>query len=107
MSESSDPGKRDSDNADDPLCLNCGHEFDLGELAAMTAIEGHDDQCVIDCASCGAHNVVRTKLQGGLDQQPVTAVLRTVDSKPDTAAVFDETVEPGVDVHPITRGESG
>jgi hypothetical protein len=72
----------------------------------MTATEESRDLCVIDCAACGAHNVARAEPQGGFNRQPRLAVLRIAERKPEAPEVFNETVEPGVDVHPVTRGES-
>jgi hypothetical protein len=89
-----------------PCCLECGHEFRADEIAAMTTKEGEEDLCIIDCASCGAHNVARAAPRAGFENQPAVTVLRTVPKDPQAADVFDETVEPGVRVHPITSGSS-
>lgn len=72
----------------------------------MTASEEAHDLCVIDCTACGSHNVARAEPQGGFNRQPHLVVLRTVERKPEAPDVFQETVEPGVDVHPVTRGKS-
>ncbi|WP_405220318.1 hypothetical protein [Lentisalinibacter sediminis] len=72
----------------------------------MTASEESRDLCVVDCSACGAHNIARAEPQGGFNRQPRLVVLRTVAHKPEAPDVFTETVEPGVDVHPVTRGKS-
>jgi len=86
-------------------CLNCGHVFSAGELAAMVALDGSED-CVIDCSACGAHNVVRTMKPGGLEANPRLGVIKLLDHPPDNHDVFDQTVNPGVRVHPKTSGKS-
>lgn len=95
--------QKTSDGAD---CLNCGHRFTKKETAAMAACKDEHDLCVIDCSACGAHNIVRAEPQGAFDEQPELVVLRISAQKPDVAEVFDEGVEPGTYVHPITRGKS-
>ncbi|WP_405244079.1 hypothetical protein [Lentisalinibacter salinarum] len=72
----------------------------------MTASEESRDLCVVDCSACGAHNIARAEPQGGFNRQPRLVVLRTAEHKPEAPDVFEETVEPGVDVHPVTRRES-
>ena len=72
----------------------------------MVACEDEEDLCVIDCSACGAHNIVRAEPQGAFDEQPELVVLRISEKKPASAEVFDENVDPGTHVHPITRGES-
>lgn len=72
----------------------------------MTAKQDDEEHCVIDCASCGAHNIVRSAPQAGFESQPAVEVLRTVAKEPEPADVFEETVEPGVRVHPISSGSS-
>ena len=72
----------------------------------MVACDDDPELCVVDCTSCGAHNIVRAAPQGGFNEQPAIEVLRVREKKPEAADVFDETVEPGVDVHPRSRGES-
>jgi hypothetical protein len=89
-----------------PCCLDCGHFFSAAELAAMTVMAHHEDLCIIDCADCGAHNIGHTELQPGLDHHPVVVLLRLAKRDPETGSVFDETVERGVYVHPVSRGES-
>lgn len=90
----------------EPRCLNCGHPFSAAELAAMTVMEGHEDLCVIDCTACGAHNVGRTELTPGLDHQAAVVLHALARRDPESGRVFHETVEPGVYVDPVTRGES-
>lgn len=90
----------------DAACLECGHVFTLNELAAMAAIEDEDDLCVIDCSACGAHNVVRSAQGPGFDKQPRIKVLRTAKTRPETAGVFRDSVEPGVRMPPIPGDES-
>jgi coenzyme F420-reducing hydrogenase beta subunit len=89
-----------------PCCLECGHCFAADELAGMTAWKDHEDLCIVDCARCGAHNVLQTHQEGGLDHQPEATVLRTVNKNPETGEIFERTVEQGTDVHPVTSGSS-
>jgi len=72
----------------------------------MVACRGSDDLCVIDCSVCGAHNLVRAEPKAGFDEQPEIVVLEISKERPETEDVFDETVDSGVDVHPVTRGKS-
>ena len=95
---------REQDN--EPKCLNCGHRFTASEAAAMVATRHQEDLCVIDCSACGSHNIVRAEPQGGFNRQPQLVVLRLSGGNVDTDDVFDETVDPDTDVHPVTRGES-
>lgn len=92
--------------ADKPICLQCGHLFSASELSALTVLEGHEDLCVIDCASCGAHNIGRAQPQAGMDHHPSVVVLRIAKRDPKTGKIFHETVEPGVRVDRTTAGES-
>lgn len=78
----------------------------MAELAAMTACADAHDLCVVDCEACGSHNIARAEPSGGFNRQPRLVVLRTAEEKPEVPDVFDETVEPGIDVDPVTRGES-
>jgi hypothetical protein len=91
---------------DAPRCLQCGHPFDAAELSAMEAAEGESNLCLLDCRSCGTRNVLRSAPQSGLDHHPAVEVLRTESAPKDAARVFEETVEPGTRVHPISAGES-
>jgi DNA-directed RNA polymerase subunit RPC12/RpoP len=88
---------------DAPRCLECGHPFDGAELSAMEAAEGETN---LSCRSCGTRNVLRSAPQSGLDHQPAVEVLRTASATTDSANVFEETVEPGTRVHPVSAGES-
>lgn len=72
----------------------------------MEACEGAGDLCIVECSDCGYYNLARTRQQGGFEAQPELVVLRVSRDRPESAEVFDETVEPGTDVHPVTRGES-
>jgi hypothetical protein len=89
-----------------PRCLECGHPFDAAELSTMEAAEGETNDCLLDCRSCGTRNVLRSAPQSGLDHHPAVEVLRTASATTDSAKVFEETVEPGTRVHPVSAGES-
>lgn len=97
---------RKPEPSDTPACLQCGHPFAAVELAALTALEGHEDLCVIDCAACGAHNIGRAQPRAGMDHHPSVVVLRIAARDPKTGKIFHETVEPGVRVDRTTAGES-
>jgi DNA-directed RNA polymerase subunit RPC12/RpoP len=88
---------------DAPRCLECGHPFDAAELSAMEATEG---ETKLSCRSCGTRNVLRSAPQPGLDHHPAVEVLRTESASTDSARVFEETVEPGTRVHPVSAGKS-
>jgi hypothetical protein len=90
-----------------PTCMACGHILGRAAVAGMTARDGRDDLCVIKCGACGAYNEVRSEPQSGFEAQPVLVVRRTFDHPPPHAAVFDETVEPGIDPPPETKGRTG
>ena len=92
--------------SNEAACLKCGHSFSAEEAAGMEALAEQEDLCIVKCQECGSNNIIRVEPQGGFDEQPGIVVLRLATKKPDTADVFDESVEPGTDVHPITRGES-
>lgn len=87
-------------------CLKCGHRFGATDYAAMVACKESIDLCVIDCSVCGTHNLVRAEPTAGFDEQPDVVVLGISSERPQTAEVFDETVDSGIDVHPVTRGKS-
>lgn len=72
----------------------------------MTAIRNEHELCVIDCSACGAHNVVRTAQGPGFNEQPRLRVLRTAKTRPESAGVFGESVEPAVKMPPIPGDES-
>lgn len=95
----------EEESSTDLCCLDCSKPFTAADLAAMTVSEEHD-LCIVDCASCGVHNVVRALPQPGLDAQPTLVALRTVAGDIDVASVFEETVRSGVYVHPVTAGSS-
>lgn len=78
----------------------------MSEAAAIVVSEGHDEFCVIDCSQCGSHNIARVEPQGGFEQQPKLVVLRIAEGGAKTDKVFEETVESGTYVHPISRGKS-
>lgn len=87
-------------------CLNCDHPFSASELAGITVAEGTQNR-FLKCASCGATNVVRSEPRPGFNHQPAAVVLRIAESDAEPADVFEESVEPGTRVHPVTAGESG
>lgn len=89
----------------DLRCLECDHRFTGDEIAAITA-RASDEACVLDCASCGSHNLVRVEPQPGFDKQPALVVVRVAKGDVDVADVFKDEVEPGVYVDPITAGSS-
>ena len=91
---------------DHPRYLECGHAFDAAELSAMETADGEENLCLLDCRSCGTRNVLRSQPQSGLDHQPAAVVLRTTSATTGSAAVFEQTVEPGTRVHPVSAGES-
>lgn len=72
----------------------------------MTAIRDEHELCVIDCSACGAYNVARTVQGRGLNEQPRVKVLRTEKTRPESAGVFRESVEPGVKMPPIPGDDS-
>lgn len=90
----------------DPRCLECDHRFTDKEIAAITA-RAKDELSVLDCASCGSHNLVHSEPQQGFNQQPALVVLRVASGDIDVADAFKDEVEPGVYVHPVTAGSSG
>ena len=93
-------------NATDGLCcLHCGHRFSDDEIAAITA-RVSDSACILTCAACGSHNLVRAAPQPGFENQPGLVVVRVAQGDVDIAEEFKEDVEPGVYVHPRTAGES-
>jgi hypothetical protein len=89
-----------------PRCLECGHPFDAAELSTMEAADGEENICLLNCRSCGTRNVLRAEPQSGLDHHPAVEVLRIASASTDSAEVFEQTVEPGTRVHPISAGES-
>lgn len=86
-------------------CLECDHRFGDDEVAAITA-RASDEATVLDCASCGSHNLVRAEPQPGFDRQPALVVVRVAKGDIDVADAFNEHVEEGVYVHPVTAGSS-
>lgn len=92
--------------AREPKCLNCGHVFTASEIAATVAPEDQDDFCILHCTACDSHNIARVEPQPGFEEQPKLVVLRISEDGAETDQVFEETVESGTYVHPISRGKS-
>ena len=90
----------------DLRCLECEHRFRDAEISAITA-RASDEASVLDCASCGSHNLVRAQPQQGFNKQPTLVVVRVAKGDIDVAEAFKDDVEPGVYVHPVTAGSSG
>lgn len=94
------------DSSNEGKCLNCGHRFSPEETAGMEALANQENVCVLNCKDCGSNNILRVEPRGGMDEQPVVVVERLARRKPATSDVFDESVEPGTNVHPISEGKS-
>lgn len=86
-------------------CLHCDHRFGDNEIAGITA-RASDSACILDCASCGSHNLVRAAPQPGFEEPPGLIVVRVATGDIDVADAFKDEVGPGVYVHPRTAGSS-
>ena len=96
----------EQDTASDELCcLNCSERFSDADVAAITA-RARDSACILTCAACGSHNLVRSAPRPGLDTPPGLKVIRVVSGDIDVADAFRDEVEPGVYVHPRSAGSS-